>query len=244
MDLATPASTLVFVQARMTSERFPGKVLAPFHGRPLLGYLLDHIGSAIGRQQIIVATSSHPSDDPLDAYARQFGVRVFRGDLDSVVKRFQDCLAEHPCDWFFRVCADSPLTDLDLLREMNRHAAVEHVEHVEPVDLVTNVFPRTYPKGQSLELLRAATFAALDEGALLPAEREHVTKVYYDHPDRYRIVNLRSANPLLASVSLAIDTIDDLRRVERRNASPANTVQDDGPRAVKGVSKASKASRE
>jgi len=57
-------------------------------------------------------------------------------------------------------------------------------------------------------------------------------------------VNLRSSNPQLASVSLAIDTIDDLRRVERRNASPANTVQDDGPRAVKGVSKASKASRE
>jgi len=223
----------------MTSERFPGKVLAPFHGRPLLGYLLDHLGSAIRREQIVLATSRDPSDDPLDAYAHQLGVRVFRGDLDSVVKRFQDCLAEHPCDWFFRVCADSPLTDVNLLREMNQHTADEHLE---PVDLVTNVFPRTYPKGQSLELLRAATFAALDEGALLPAEREHVTKVYYNHPDRYRIVNLRSANPQLASVSLAIDTIDDLRRVERRDASPANAAPDDGPRAVKGASTASKAS--
>jgi spore coat polysaccharide biosynthesis protein SpsF (cytidylyltransferase family) len=213
----------VFIQARMSSERFPGKVLAPFHDRPLIAYLIDHLNGAVGREHIILATSSQSSDDPLAEYGRALGVRVFRGDLNSVVKRFQDCLSEHPCEWFFRVCADSPLVDLELLREMHRRTTHENIRSV---DLVTNVFPRTYPKGQSLELLRAATFAALDEGALQQAQREHVTKVYYDHPHRYGILNLRSPNPLLASMSLAIDTIDDLRRLERRNTSPVKTPND------------------
>ena len=66
------------------------------------------------------------------------------------------------------------------------------------VDLVTNVGVRTFPRGYSVELARAPTFAPIGQAALTDEEREHLTKVYYNHPDRFRIINIESGEPGLA----------------------------------------------
>lgn len=197
-----------FIQARMSSARFPGKVLAPFLGRPMISCTIERVAAGLSRDRLVVATSSDPADDPLAAYADELGVPVFRGSRDNVLGRLQACLAAYPCRWFFRVCADSPLVDVDLVRRMSEYAGRADL------DLVTNVFPRTFPKGQSLELLEAATFARLDADRLDARTREHVTTVYYEQPSRFRILNVTAAGRSLAALNLSVDTVDDLRRVE------------------------------
>jgi spore coat polysaccharide biosynthesis protein SpsF (cytidylyltransferase family) len=82
------------------------------------------------------------------------------------------------------------------------------------IDLVTNVFPRTFPKGHSVELLNAGSFARLDSVLLSAEEQEHLTKVYYNHPERFRIVNVSSGDPALAAMNYCVDTLEDLRRLE------------------------------
>ena len=86
--------------------------------------------------------------------------------------------------------------------------------HRLDVDLITNVYPRTFPKGQSVEMLRAETFAAIPADLLTAEEQEHMTKYYYNNPDRFRILNLDSGNAELGQISFVIDTIEDLRRLE------------------------------
>ena len=81
--------------------------------------------------------------------------------------------------------------------------------------LVTNVFPRTFPKGQSLELIEAGTFAAIDPASLDRDQQEHATKVYYDNPCRFRILNLAARGAASPDLSLAVDTLEDLQRLER-----------------------------
>ena len=197
-----------FIQARMTSTRFPGKVLAPYSGKPMIAEVISRASQVIPLSHITVATSSHQSDDPVDTYIRGLGASVFRGSLEDVVGRFQACLQEHSCDWLFRLCADSPLLDTELLRTMLSYAGRADL------DLVTNTFPRSFPKGKTIEMLRAATFAGLDSGRMSVEQREHVTRFYYDNPDRFRIENVESDGPNLAHVNLSVDTIDDLRRLE------------------------------
>lgn len=192
----------------MGSTRFPGKVLAPFRGKAIVARLIDAAAQAVARDRITVATSATAADDPLACYVRELGVAVFRGSLDNVVERFQDCLRVNPCDWFFRLCADSPLLDPALLGAAMRYA------DLKKVDLVTNVFPRTFPKGQSVELIRAAAFAAIDSNRLTPQQKEHATQVYYFHPEIFNIVNFESAEPGLAETSYAVDTLEDLSRLE------------------------------
>jgi spore coat polysaccharide biosynthesis protein SpsF len=198
-----------FIQARMSSARFPGKVLAPLNGRPVIAHVISQATQIIPIDYITVATSEAESDDPLATYVQSLGVPVFRGALDSVFERFQSCLSEFPCDWFFRICADSPLLNVSLLGSMLVYAGRPDI------DLVTNVQVRTFPKGHSGEMLNAATFAQIDPMELLVDEKEHVTAVYYRHPERFSILNIEAASPEQATESFAVDTLQDLERLER-----------------------------
>jgi spore coat polysaccharide biosynthesis protein SpsF len=83
------------------------------------------------------------------------------------------------------------------------------------VDLVTNVQVRTFPRGHSVELINSATFAKLDVLQLSPEEKEHVTRVYYNHPTEFRIINVTSENPTLAQLNFAVDTVEDFNRLEQ-----------------------------
>lgn len=198
----------VFIQARMSSSRFPGKVLAPFRGQPIVANLVRSVQTVIPRDRLVVATSTEPSDDPLAVYLESLHVPVFRGSLNDVFGRFQACLQAFPCQKFVRICADSPLLNADLL------AIVIEKAKTTNADLVTNVFPRSFPVGQSMEAIDARTFANLDCDSFSPEEREHLTAFYYRHPQTFTIVNISSTTPELAGTRHAVDTLEDLRCLE------------------------------
>jgi spore coat polysaccharide biosynthesis protein SpsF len=202
------ATIRAFVQARMSSRRFPGKVLAPLGGEPIISRIVSTIAEIIPLDQITVATSLEKSDDPLAEYVGELGVSVHRGSLENVFERFRTCLDKYPCDWFFRICADSPLLDNQMFGRLS--------EHVDAgPDLISNVMIRTFPKGRSLELVNARTFAGIDAARLTYEEKEHLTKFFYNHPTEFRIINIDSGKPELAELSYAVDTVDDLHRLER-----------------------------
>lgn len=213
MTNGSPPDTLAIIQARMSSSRFPGKVLAPLAGRPVVDHVVERVAKALGPDRVVVATSTESSDNPLVHHLVACGTTVFRGDLEDCVSRYQACLRAHPCDWFVRICADSPLTDPDLIQRV-----VDYGDRRD-ADLVTNRQRRTFPVGQSVEMVRSQTFLKLNPSELTPEQREHATAVFYDHPEDYRIVNLESDNPSLGELHLAVDTPEDLRRLDKIVAS-------------------------
>jgi spore coat polysaccharide biosynthesis protein SpsF len=204
-------SLLAIVQARMSSRRFPGKVLAPFLGRPLVVHVVDALRRAVPDARVVVATSDDPSDDPLAAYLASGSVTVFRGPLDDVFERFRQCVTRYPAEWLLRVSADSPMLDPAVIARVVERAA-------DGVDLVTTIFPRTFPRGANAEVLRVSTMMAIDRAELSAADREHVTQIYYRQPERFRIENVESGQPALAESSVAVDTVEDLHRLEREVA--------------------------
>jgi spore coat polysaccharide biosynthesis protein SpsF len=206
----------IFIQARMSSARFPGKMLAPFRGRPLIAQVLGRFRETDLWGHLVVLTSSDASDDPLaDFVVNRCGVPVFRGDLDDVVGRFQSALSEHPCPWFVRISGDSPLIDPALVQAMIDLCAPDY-------DLVSNVVRRTFPPGQSVECVRSETFRILRSVELTLDQREHVTRVFYERPGTWRVRSVTSTRPEKASTRMVVDTIEDLRDLEARdNFSPA-----------------------
>jgi spore coat polysaccharide biosynthesis protein SpsF len=200
------AAVRIFVQARMTSRRLPGKVLASLAGRPMIDHVLERCAQALGRDAVVLATSTDASDDRLAQHVAATGFAVYRGDLADVVARFRGCLAAHPCDWFVRISGDSPIIDPALI------AAVARLRN-DSCDLVCNVQKRTFPAGQSVEVVRAAAFLSLDPASLTGEEREHVTTALYRRRG-YRVCNVESRDPALGGQQLSVDTAEDLRRIE------------------------------
>jgi spore coat polysaccharide biosynthesis protein SpsF len=107
-------TTIGIIQARMGSERLPGKILAPLGGRPLLDRLVSRIERARVAQWWL-ATSEHPSDDVTAAWGFELGLRVFRGAERDVLSRFLAIAAETGAEWLVRVTADNPFLDARLI---------------------------------------------------------------------------------------------------------------------------------
>lgn len=203
-------TTRVLIQARMSSTRFPGKMLAPLQGSPLIAHVIARVSEAVPKDRIVVVTSTDQSDDPLALYVKTgLGIALFRGHLNNVVRRFQDCMKDFPAERFMRVCGDSPVIDPALIS-----AVIGLAESDESADLTTNVRHRTFPPGQSLEVVKTSSFLELDSDEMTAEEREHATLYYYHHPERFKIKSLVANDPVLVRRRLVVDTLDDLRHIE------------------------------
>ena len=61
-----PQSKIVaIIQARMSSTRLPGKVLMALAGEPLLVRVFERVRRAETLDEVVVATTVEPSDDPI-----------------------------------------------------------------------------------------------------------------------------------------------------------------------------------
>lgn len=199
---------IAIIQSRMTSKRYPGKMLAPFLGKPVLANVVNRIKTSKVNPLIILATSEEYTDDPLAQYAKHIGIEVVRGSHDDVMARFALTLDKFNCEAFFRVCGDSPL----LIPSLFDKAASVYNQSV--YDLVTNVFPRTFPSGMSIELLNTKKFIELEKKIKTKQEREHITQYYYDKNKDFRIYNIECNRILDPHLKLALDEVGDLKKIE------------------------------
>lgn len=197
----------VIIQARMSSRRLPGKVLRPVAGKPMLAYTVERLARCATPAPLVVATSREPDDDPIADFCAARGLACFRGDLHNVASRFLEIFAAWQFDAAVRVNGDSPLLDPGLVDQGVGLFAER------PVDLVTNVFPRSYPPGQSVEVIDAAAFRRAFAVMSGLEDFEHVTRFFYRNPDQFRIRNF-TAGADYRGYHLAVDTDDHLRAVE------------------------------
>jgi spore coat polysaccharide biosynthesis protein SpsF (cytidylyltransferase family) len=196
------------VQARMSSRRLPGKSLRPLCGKPMLQYVLESLAQLDALAETIVATSTDPSDDPIAEFCGRLGSPCFRGPLDDVAERFLQASLAHGLTAFVRTSGDSPLLDARLVAR----AVALYTE--SGAHLATNVFPRTYPAGMSVEVVQRETFERVARKFSDPGDREHVTSYFYRHAEQFRIVNFASETPR-RDVHLAVDTPEQFEFVAR-----------------------------
>jgi spore coat polysaccharide biosynthesis protein SpsF (cytidylyltransferase family) len=92
----------------MGSTRLPGKVLADLHGRPLLARVIERLRLAATLEVVAVATTTHPSDDPIEEFCRARGVLCHRGPVDDVLHRYVEAAEAFNLDPVVRITGDCP----------------------------------------------------------------------------------------------------------------------------------------
>ncbi|MBA2587457.1 MAG: glycosyltransferase family protein [Alphaproteobacteria bacterium] len=193
---------LVIVQARLSSSRLPGKVLKDLGGRPMLAWTLERVCAAKLVSKLVVATSTEADDDAVADFCAAQGVTCHRGPLDNVAERFALAIAAEKADAFLRITGDAPLIDPAVI-----DAAIRLYQAGE-WDLVSNVLVRSFPIGQSVEILRSGTFVKTLAEMADPGDREHVTQFLHRNRARYRTVNF-SSGAGAAGVQMSVDTPED-----------------------------------
>ncbi len=198
--------TGIIVQARMGSRRLPGKVLRPIAGKPMLQYTLERLRRGCPDQTIVVATSNSEQDTRIASFCTDHRFSCFRGPLDNVAARFLGAVQAFAFDAFVRISGDSPLLDQDLVRH-----AVE-LFRIHDCDLVTNLMPRTFPPGQSVEVVKTRSFMTAHDRMDAEEDFEHVTKVFYKNSADFEIVNFESAGDH-RDLHMAVDRPEDMESV-------------------------------
>src|SRR5512141_2067892 len=99
----------MIIQARMGSERLPGKVLSDLAGVPALTRVLTQARACATVDEIVVATTVEPEDDAIAELCSAEGWACFRGSEQDVLDRYYQVALQRGSDQIVRVTADCPL---------------------------------------------------------------------------------------------------------------------------------------
>ena len=202
---------VIVIQARMTSTRLPGKVLMDLAGRPMLAQQLRRLARCRQADEIVVATTTNATDNPVVAVAQDEGVRWFRGSETDVLARYVGAAREAKADVVVRVTADCPLIDPEESDRVIEALASQR----ERWDYASNVVGRTFPQGLDTEAMYMDVLERLSRLAQSASAREHVT--YYLLNEQPKFFNIRSVTDTENNSDLrwTVDMPQDLEMVRR-----------------------------
>jgi spore coat polysaccharide biosynthesis protein SpsF (cytidylyltransferase family) len=192
--------TVAVIQARMGSTRVPGKILDDIAGRPLVFWTIDAVGAVPAVDELVVATTDQPADDPFAERLTAAGVRVHRGSTHDVLRRVVDAVRPLGPDVVLRQTGDNPFPDPDVMEAQIERLVEGGFDYVGINGL---------PLGIGGEAVRMAALETADREATEPAEREHVLPYLYARPERFRIGALADP-PSWEHPRYTVDTDEDM----------------------------------
>lgn len=190
-----------FVQARFSSRRLKGKVLKKIGKYTLLEILIKRLKKSKKINKIIVLTSTSRSDKKIIKLCNKIKISYFAGPLNNVFLRFKKAIKKYKPKKIIRISADSPLMDWNLIDKM-----IDISIKKKKFDIITNVYERSYPKGQSIEILNTKLFN-INDNLLNDEQREHVTKYFYNKK-KFKILNVKLKNNY-SNINLCVDELKD-----------------------------------
>ena len=200
---------IAIIQARCNSKRFKNKVLKFFLGKPIIQHVVDNVKKSKKLNKVIVATSKNKSDDKLIKYLKKKNINFYRGSHLNVAKRLSDLAEKKKSNFFIRISGDSPFVNAKIIdRAISLHKKRKNV------DLITNVFPRTFPMGQSVEIIKTKIIRK-NLKRFNVKDKEHVTRYFYENNDNFSIINFRNKSKKKI-FKMSIDTKKDFNFLEKK----------------------------
>lgn len=193
------------VQARMGSKRFPGKVLAPLAGKPVLQHVLEKCKEIDGVDEVVCAIPYTPENEILYELAWKWGVKSWLGSEDDVLSRYVRARIAVEADTIMRITADCPLIDPDVCGNVLK------LFQESGADYASNVLPRTFPQGLDCEVFSMKTLTMANAEATDAYDREHVTPIM-QRADIKRVNYSQAVN--LSALRWTVDYPDDIPWLE------------------------------
>lgn len=201
--------TDAIIEARMTSSRLPGKVLLPIMGRPMLELLIERLKRSKYLDEIVVATTTNRTDDPIEELTSHLGIGCFRGSEEDVLSRVLGAAHASKTDVIVEITGDCPLIDPDTLD------TVIETYRASDADYVSNFLQRTYPRGMETQVFSTVVLEKVANLTQDPVDHEHVSLYIYEHPEIFTLINVESDLPEKEwDIRLTVDTEEDFRLIK------------------------------
>jgi len=169
----------VIIQARMNSNRLPGKVMLPLEGKPVLWHVLNRVKHCKKVKRVILATSTEKEDRKLKKVADGLNVSVYFGSLNDVLSRYYNAAKKYKLDFIVRITADCPVIDPGVVDEVVERAVKGGYDYYG--------LAGKFPQGLDVTVYSYKALEIAYKEAKLPSEREHVAGAFLaQHKDRFK----------------------------------------------------------
>ncbi len=202
------------IEARMTSNRLPGKVLMKSLGKPLLEHLVERLAKVKQLDAIVIATTTNATDDGVEALALRladkYPVTCHRGSEEDVLRRVLEAADSVKGQIIVEITGDCPLLDPDIVTQ------TLELYLKNTCDYVANCTQLTFPAGMEVQVFSTELLRRADIEGLLPEDREHVSWYFLRNPQLFKLLNLSAPQNLHhPDFRLTLDEIDDYKLIDR-----------------------------
>jgi spore coat polysaccharide biosynthesis protein SpsF len=180
-------NTVIVVQARTGSTRFPNKIIQPVLGKPLLSLMIERVQFSKFSGNLVVATTNEKEDDVIVKLCEREGINCFRGHTTDLLDRHYRASLERNADIVVKIPSDCPLIDPGVIDKVIDY----YIQNASKFDYVSNLHPATYPDGNDVEVMPFNVLHTAWKEASKSFEREHTTPFIWDNPKRFRIGSVK-----------------------------------------------------
>ncbi len=194
----------------MTSNRLPGKVLLPLAGEPALLRLVERIIPSGYVDEVVVATTTNKTDDPIIELCQKNNIKYFRGSEEDVLRRVLDATKSVNADFIVEITGDCPLLDYRHINDLCR----QYEE--EDCDYIANNTIRSYPDGFDVQLFPLSILERVDKLTSDPIDRVHVSYYIYTHPEIFKCRNIKAEGKMYwPDLGVTLDEKEDYLLINR-----------------------------
>ena len=197
----------LFLQARLTSKRFPKKIFSVINNKTLIEILIKKLKKVKNVSKIIIVIPNSRKNNELALNLRKLKVTVFRGKENNVLDRFYKAALKFKVKNIIRITADCPLIDTKLIDQIVKKY------FNGKYDYATNTFPPSYPDGLDVEIFNFASLKKAWLNSNSQHQKEHVTP-FIRNKKKFRIINILN-NTNQKKIRLTIDWKEDLILIEK-----------------------------
>ena len=177
------------VQARLSSKRFPNKVIEKINNKNILEIIATRLKKSRLITKIIFAIPKDPNEKLLKKILTKSKLNIFEGNKNDVLDRYYNCAKKNKSDIIIRITGDCPLVDASIVDSLVNTLIKDKL------DFVSNWSPPTFPDGLDVSV---CTYKALRKAWNLSTskdDREHVM-TYFINKKFFRTKNIDSGSNL------------------------------------------------
>lgn len=202
------------IQARMGSERLPGKVLVQISGKPMIWHVVNRLRFSKKIDDIILAIPNSKENDKLEKFAKENKIKYFRGSEEDVLSRYYQAAKRFKCDLIIRITGDCPLIDPKIIDMVISKHLNSNVDYSTNTFIGANNLKITFPRGFDAEIFYFKNLEKAYKETKEDYGREHVTPYIKEHPGIFNLQNIEAEGKFRRpELRLAVDTKEDLELI-------------------------------
>ena len=195
---------VAIVQARLTSKRFPNKILQKLGNQTLINFLIERLKISKKIDKIVIAAPKNKENKIIEKKLKN--VDIFFGNEEDVLDRYYQAAKKFKANTIIRICGDCPFIDYRIIEKIIK------IYEFKNLDYVSNTLKPTFPDGFDVEVFSFDVLKEAWNKAKSKYDREHVTQ-YIIKNKKYKKYNYTYKEDL-SKIRLTVDEKVDLKQIQ------------------------------